>query len=431
MLTIMNSFTNKEEYLTYLRNNSYMPLGFQFSTNSIAFIPEKRPSIDPYTMDISLIMADEPTSTFAGVFTNNRIPSVPVILAKERMKQKYTQALLVNNRISNVATKDGMHHAAALCDDMGKQLSIDPSMVLSVSTGIIGWPLPIAEMLKALPQLARNLNNSTAIDVAHAIMTTDSFPKMRGSIDSDGSILAIAKGAGMIEPNLATMLVFILTDIDLKRKTAQKILFNAVDSSFNRISIDGDQSTSDMVLLLSSQKKRTPIDEKKFARNLTHICCQLAEDIVRNGEGVSHVIEITVSGAHNNQEARSLGKAILNSPLVGTAIYGNDPNIGRIICSIGDWADSSNINLDIKKMSIKIGDEIVFADGYINLDNTIENKISSYLQSMSINPRIKGFPQHFRKVVLTVALARGQAKQTVIGSDLSSEYIHENADYRS
>ena len=285
-------------------------------------------------------------------------------------------------------------------------------------------------MQEKIPELAKELSGDGALSFASGIMTTDSYPKLRSVSVGNGRVVGIAKGAGMIEPDMATMLAFIVTDLDVDRDTCRSVLSSAVSESFNCISLDSDQSTSDMALLFAS-KRRGAVDRSEFARAVEHICRQLAEDIVRNGEGVGHVIRVTVEGAGSDIDARLLGKAVVNSPLVKTAIYGNDPNVGRILGALGDCAGKHNLEFDPATVEILLGDTQVFSGGEFHLDRQKEIQLSSYLKRASMNPRVRGYPQHERNVELYVQCGQGAGSARVLGSDLSDEYVHENADYRS
>ncbi len=426
----MATFGSPGEYLTALAESTAPPAGFSLSTTRISFTPTERPTQEPYAMDLSLVLAEAPTDSFAFMCTSNRVAGASVQLARRRAGQPLFRGILVNNRIANVAVRRGLADAKELVLSLGERLGVPPEELLSVSTGIIGWRLPVPEMVAAFGPLADGLGGFGPPEIARSIMTTDSYPKCRTVEVGGGRITAIAKGAGMIEPNLATMLVFILTDLDLDRDVVRKALSEAVEESFNLISVDGDQSTSDLVALMSSRRgaKVTP---EEFGDALTGVCRAVAEDIVRNGEGAGHVIRVTVSGAKDGPEAGAFGKAVVNSPLVKTAVYGNDPNVGRILSALGDYAGNAGVDLDPDRLEIRVGEEPVYHDGAFDLNRDREQALSSYLQETAMNPRIKGFPQHDLAVEISVTMHRGGASATVIGCDLTNEYIRENADYRS
>ena len=426
----MESFSSEADYLEVLSKRAELPEGFQVSTGRLTFVPQERPTQEPYRMNLALLLADEPTDCFAGVFTRNAFPGAPVLMARERMRERLLRGILVNNKISNVCTATGVEDAEQLLRKLSPLVGVPSLELLSASTGIIGWSLPVPEMVSALPALVSGLHRGPADDFARAIMTTDSFPKARSVRVGEGTILAIAKGAGMIEPNMATMLVFIMTDVRVSRDDAQAALTDVAGRTFNRISVDSDQSTSDMAVLLSSGRKGS-VSSEAFSSALYDVCRQLSEDIIRNGEGTGHVMRVRVSGMRDETVATAAAKAIVNSPLVKTAIYGNDPNVGRIVSSLGDYAGNSGIAVDRKRLSIRLGEWEVFSNGVFHLDRTKEVDLSSYLQDVAMNPRVKGYPQHDRCVTIEVDFGLGQATSEVLGSDLSHEYVQENADYRT
>lgn len=423
-------FAHEREYLSFLETLDSLPAGFRTSTSRINFVPSERPSLEPYRMDLSLIVCDEPTDEFAAVFTRNAFPGAPVIIGRRRLDEPHISAVLVNNKISNVRAASGVQDALILADSVAGRLGVPSTQVWSVSTGIIGWKLPVTEMTAAVPAMVDGLSSDGSLPVARAIMTTDSYPKIRRVELGDGSIVGIAKGAGMVEPNMATMLVFLLTDLQVGREQMRRLLPRAVEPSFNSISVDGDMSTSDMAVLLSSQAAG-PVSEATFGSALTELCGLLAQDVVRNGEGTGHVVQVTVSGAESADLARQVGKAIVNSPLVKTAIYGNDPNVGRLISAVGDSMGSTNHAVDPDRVQLTIGGEAVYRDGAFAINRDTEVRLSDYLKGTALNPRLTGYPQHQRTVDILVELAAGEGRATVWGSDLSDQYVHENADYRT
>lgn len=431
----MEEYVSKIAYETALKKRALMPEGFTCSTSSLTFSPGEKPVKTPLQMNLSLILADRDITSFGAVFTQNLFSGAPVLLGKKRCTQPSIRGILINNKIANVCTKNGISDAEELLDHLGRILKIPGTSLIPASTGIIGWCLPVDEMKKALPGLAANLAaaklpGGSLFDVAMAIMTTDSFPKIRSACVGEGRISAIAKGAGMIEPNMATMLVFILTDIDIPRTILQQCLSDAVEVSFNTISVDGDQSTSDTALILSSAvKSYTSRDE--FQSALVAVCKDLADDIVRNGEGTSHVIKVMVKGDCDRKTGTGIGKAIINSPLVKTAIFGNDPNVGRIISAIGDFLGNHRVDVEIKTVSVKMGETEIFSNGAFMLTPAKEKKLFRYLKGAQLNPEKKGYPRHKKSVEIEVMIGYGENCYTVTGSDLTYEYVRENADYRS
>ncbi len=426
----MEHFPDQESYEAWLDRSCRLPDGFRVSSGSLTFVPRERPTLEPYRMNMSMILLDEPTDMFAGMCTRNAIVGAPVVIARELLQGRQTQGVIVNNRISNVCAPDGIEDAHRVQEATAARIGCDPTLIFPVSTGIIGWKLPVDDMLEALPAVCGGLQRYGAREFAQGIMTTDRYPKMAHAEVGNGRILGIAKGAGMVEPDLATMLVFIMTDIRVERAKLRAVFADAVDRSFNHISIDSDQSTSDMALLLSSGAAGTA-DDAAFASALCEVCRTLSLQVVRNGEGTAHVIEVTVSGLSTESACRAAGKAVVNSPLIKTAIYGNDPNVGRIVGALGDHASREGIPVQVELLEIRIGGELVFARGSFRLDREKEITLSSYLSKAAMNPRVRGYPQHDLCVQISIDFGLGPAESTVWGSDLSDEYVHENADYRT
>ena len=426
----MTTFTTSEQYEAYLNDQGNLPEGFRVATAGISFLPRERPVSSPLPMRMTLVLMDRPTENFGAMFTRNIIPGAPVIIGRRRLSASRVRGVLINNKVSNVCAPRGVEDAEALLDSLGAGLGVPGGEFFPASTGIIGWGLPFREMKAALPELTANLHTGSCLDAARAIMTTDSYPKLRSVRVGEGTLLGFAKGAGMIEPNLATMLVFLLTDIVVSREVLRRSLERAAEKSFNCISVDGDQSTSDTVLLLSSGIKPA-VPEEVFEPALQELCLGLARDIVRNGEGTGHVIRVSVTGAPDYETARNLGKAIVNSPLVKTAVFGNDPNVGRVVSAVGDFAGNAGLAVNQDFLRVELGAEVIFAGGAFRLDAEKEKRLSDYLQGASMNPERKKFPPHDRTVDIDVTLGDGNAGAVVYGSDLSYDYVRENADYRS
>jgi len=379
-------------------------------------------------MKLGLLVADKPCSSFAAVFTRNAFPGHPVVLARQRMQQATMQGVVVNNKISNVGAPGGLQHAIELSAEASHLLDIPQDALFAASTGIIGWSLPVNDMKAAMPALVEGLGSLTAVDFAQAIMTTDRYPKLRCQTLGAGSILGVAKGAGMIEPNMGTMLVFIVTDIHIDRDLLQPLLSRVVEQTFNSISIDSDQSTSDMCMLFSSSMHHG-VAVADFEAALIEVCKDLAADIVRNGEGTSHVLRCSVKGF--GDLCRSAGKAIINSPLVKTAMYGNDPNVGRIVAALGDFWGNAGKSLDASALFIRLQGIEVMTRGVFHLDAKGEQQLSAALKQAAQDPAIGSFPEHEHFVDLEIELQGGAGQATVYGSDLGYEYVRENADYRS
>ncbi|UCF96644.1 MAG: bifunctional glutamate N-acetyltransferase/amino-acid acetyltransferase ArgJ [Spirochaetaceae bacterium] len=424
----MAIFQSEEQYIGELKRRSGLPQGFSVATTTLDFVSREREQ--ELTMNLALLLLDQPSDRFAGVFTSNRFCGGPIVIGRRRIREKQLRAVLINNRVANVGAPGGVEDARKLCDTLGGLIGEAGERIMPASTGIIGWRLPVAEMTAALPKLIDGLRKDSALPVARAIMTTDSYPKLHREDLGQGSIVGVAKGAGMIEPHMGTLLVFLLTDLSMDRNELDRCLRSCVESTFNRISVDGDQSTSDMALLFSSGRKPA-VSEDSFREALEMVCSRLAEDVVRNGEGVGHVIRICLQGAPDPNTAAAAAKAVVNSPLVKTAVFGNDPNVGRIVSALGDFADAARFHLDLNRLRVSMGGVEIFAGGCFLLDTEKEARLNSYLKESALDALKKGFPEHDRQVLLEVDLGAGDARAEVLGADLSYQYVKENADYRS
>jgi glutamate N-acetyltransferase / amino-acid N-acetyltransferase len=431
-------FSSRSEHRAWLEKNSALPTGFKVGTTRFSFTPREAPK--PAKMTLTLIALDQPTDAFAAMFTKNAMPGAPVIVGRKRLGGDTLGAVIVNNKISNVCAPGGVETAERICAAVAEQLGIRSEQVLPSSTGVIGWSLPEQEIIAQLPQAVSTLRPGSILPAAEGIVTTDLYPKIRRADLHGGSIVGIAKGAGMIEPNLATMLVYILTDLQVPRATLREVLARAVDRSFNTISIDSDTSTSDTVALLSSQRVPCP-DLQAFENALTKVCSDLAEDVVRNGEGVRHVIRVRIQRAPTIELARALGKAIVNAPLFKCAVAGNDPNVGRLIQAIGKYAGAAGSTVDLSRLALKMGGLEIFSGGVFRLDPAKELALVEHLKQAELyassapkdgvfSPPID-FPPHERCVEIEVDLGTGGESAIVIGGDLTHEYVSENADYRS
>src|SRR3954454_9208719 len=285
------TFASREAHRSWLSGQAALPAGFRVGTTALSFVPAE--VAKPARMTLTLIALDRPTPDFAAVFTRNALPGAPVLIGRQRLAEPTLGAVLVNNKVSNVGAEGGVEIAERLCGAVASRLGVERTQVLPSSTGVIGWRLPVEAMLEAIPAAVAALTPGSGLPAAEGIVTTDLYPKVRRAAVGAGSIVGIAKGAGMVEPNMATMLVYILTDIAVPRAELRQMLHRAVDASFNAISVDSDTSTSDTVVALSSGA--VPFsDWGLFERGLHQVCRDLAEDVVRNGEGVRHVIHVTV-----------------------------------------------------------------------------------------------------------------------------------------
>ena len=431
------AFAGRAEHRAWLQAQAALPEGFRAGTATLEFVPVELPR--PARMNLTLLALDRSSPAFAAKFTRNAFPGAPVIAGRQRLDGAALGAIIVNNKIANACAPGGLEAAESICAEVGRLLGIDPREVLPSSTGVVGWRLPVEEMKRALPDAVASLQAQSVLPAAEAIRTTDLYPKIRRAEVGEGSIVGFAKGAGMIEPNLATLLVFLLTDVDVPREPLRQALDGAVERSFNNISVDSDTSTSDTVVLVSSGQRRG--SPREFQDALVRVCRELAEDVVRNGEGVHHVVRVRVQGAPSFEAARGVGKAVINSPLVKAAINGNDPNVGRLLCAVGKYAGAVGIPVDPARTIVRLGGEVVLEGGAMRLDPGKEQRLAARLKEAELYQSAPGpdgsfrppidFPPHERRVEIEIDLGIGHAECAVLGADLSHEYVSENADYRS
>lgn len=430
----MESFTSEAHYLKELESRAALPEGFRCSTAAITFFPRERAVARALPMNLSLILAEKETPDFAAVFTRNQFPGAPVRIGRRRLAEPAIRGILINNKVANVGTPRGEADAEELLGSLGGLLHVPPERLFAASTGIIGWELPRSEMAAAFPGLVAGQGAAgsagSILPVARAIMTTDAFPKVRRAAAGRGTILGIAKGAGMIEPNMATLLCVLLTDCAVPREVLREELAWCVDRTLNRISVDGDQSTSDSAFLLASGL-RGPVERSELRRGLQEVLAGLAFDVMRNAEGMGHVMRVSVRGARDEAAAVSVAKAIANSPLVKTAIFGNDPNVGRIVSAIGDHLGNAGETLDLGRIRVTMGGVEIFCAGGFRLDADKEDTLNAYLKDRAFDTKRVAWPQHERTVDIDVTMDGGSPAVEVLGSDLSYDYVRENADYRS
>jgi glutamate N-acetyltransferase/amino-acid N-acetyltransferase len=395
-------------------NTIHLPKGFNFSA---------LPSGIKVSGRLDLALVEAPLgATAAGLFTTNRVSAAPVEVGRAHLARTRgrVRAVIVNSGNANCATgKAGLRDCERVCRETARSLGIRTEEVLPSSTGIIGVPLPAEKIVAKLPELAaRREPTQQGMDrFARAIMTTDTRQKLASvsfhSGKSQVRLLGIAKGSGMIHPQLATMLVYLLTDVAATRAELQRLLRNACDQTFNCISVDGDTSTNDTVLLLASGQSGTALTNapvrRRFADALLSLCQSLAEQIVSDGEGVQHVIRLRIEQAKSRQEALQVARAIAHSLLVKTAWAGADPNWGRILAAVG----ACGVALDPNYVSIYIGKQMVCQRGVACPFD--ESRAHADLAQPRCDIRIR--------------LARGHAAASFITSDLTSEYVRINADY--
>lgn len=372
-------------------------------------------------LDMGLVFSATPAAC-AGVFTRNRVVAAPLQLTKPRIVAGRCQAILVNSGNANACTGEpGLEVARQSSDKAGQALGISSELVAVASTGVIGAPLSLEPFVSALPRLAKNLSETAVEEVATAMMTTDSFKKISATemeVDAQSCrILGLAKGAGMIHPDMATMLGFVLTDVQLETEQLQRLLKPAVDNSFNAITVDGDTSTNDMVLLLANGASGVRIaphssEEDRFALRLQQLLLDLAKMIVRDGEGATKLVEVRVEGAANPEEARSVARTIATSSLVKTAFFGEDANWGRIIAAAG----YSGVDVDQRKIDIFF-DDVQVAQAGLSVGPQAEEPATAVMQKEEFCVRLD--------------LGQGTAAASYYTSDLTYDYVKINADYRT
>ena len=373
--------------------------------------------------DLALIVAERSPAAAAAVFTKNRFAAAPVDLSRAALRRSggRVRAVVVNAGCANAITgREGMQAAIRVRDRAAALLRCPSSEVFVASTGVIGVVLPDAKIRAALPDAVARLSSGGIDAASHAILTTDVGPKVASATFRLGSrrgrITGFAKGAGMIHPNLATMLAFVMTDVAATPEYLRAALRAAADSTFNAISVDGDTSTNDTVLVMASGRLGNPElaasqDGEEFREALTAVCRELAWRIVRDGEGATRVMEITVRGAATAKEARLAANAIATSPLVKTALHGGDPNWGRILAAIG----RSGARISSGRVELSAGPVRLVAQG----------AAAPYRERDAARVFAR------ERVPVTADLGAGQASATVLASDLGHDYVSLNADYRS
>jgi glutamate N-acetyltransferase/amino-acid N-acetyltransferase len=369
----------------------------------------KNAGIKDETLDLAVIYSTV-RARAAAMFTRNRFPGAPVIVGRKHIADGFAQALVINSKNANVAMgQQGIDNAIESCRIVSRELGIDPYDVLPFSTGVIGRPLPMNKIRAGLRGIRDELKPNNLALAAQAIMTTDAYPKYVSRRVGSAMISGIAKGAGMIEPNMATMLVYLMTDAELPASALRPMLRRVVDRTFNCMSIDTDTSTSDTVVLMANGLAG-PVDLRPFESALYEVCEFLAREIVRNGEGATKLITVDVSSAKSRTQAKRVAKSVVNSPLVKTAVYGCDPNWGRVIMAVGKSFDK---NIEPGRVTVRFGETKVFELGS-PVDCDLE-ALRGYL----------GQPE----ILIGVDLGIGNATARVWGCDLTEGYIKENAYY--
>lgn len=383
----------------------------------------------PNRKDVLVMLLAE-GSNVAGVFTQNRFCAAPVTLCKDFLAQSHDnqhrgiRALLVNTGCANAGTgEDGLSRAQQSCESLASLLNINANQVLPFSTGVILEPLPVDKVIAGLPAAIANLQEDNWLNAAEAIMTTDIVAKGTSrQIQLDGktiTITGISKGSGMIHPNMATMLGYIATDAAVSQGALDSIIQYAVNKSFNCITVDGDTSTNDsLILMATNQAGNVQITEQSagFAAlrdALTEVAIELAQAIVRDGEGATKFMTVTVEGGKNEEECRKVAYAIAHSPLIKTAFFASDPNLGRILAAIG-YAGIDD--LDVNALQLYLGDVLVAEKGG-RAASYVEEQGAAIMQESDI--------------LVRVVLNRGTENITIWTCDFSYDYVRINADYRS
>jgi glutamate N-acetyltransferase / amino-acid N-acetyltransferase len=361
--------------------------------------------------DLALVRSLVPAAG-AAVFTTNRMQAAPVVVSREHLHRAQPQAVVVNSGVANAATgEQGELDARETAAVAAGYLELEPEQVLVLSTGVIGAPLPRKKVCAGLAAAVGALSVDGAEDAAEAILTTDTRPKQAVSRRQGFVVGGMAKGSGMIHPNLATMLAVLTTDFPLGPAEASAFLRAAVDESFNSISVDGECSTNDAVVLLANGSSGGDLDEAEFATALNEVCSGLAAQIVADGEGATMVAEIVVTGAANQAEAKAVARRVATSPLVKTALHGRDANWGRILAAAGSAPfNGGYAQLDPLRVSLEI-------DGVTVLDRGVPS---------GAEPSLDG-----DRVTIDLDLGVGRGVGAYLTSDLSADYVRINADYRS
>jgi glutamate N-acetyltransferase/amino-acid N-acetyltransferase len=372
--------------------------------------------------DLGLIYSEVPAQV-AGLFTTNAVKAAPVQLDMERIKRGLCQAIVVNSGNANACTGvQGLRDAKRVSSFLAKELEIDKRLVFPASTGVIGSLLPLKKIEEGIPKLVDQLGPEGWMNTVEAMMTTDTFPKVEvatGRIKGKQvTLCGMVKGAGMIRPNLATMLSFLVTDACIKAPLLQRMLEKTAEASYNRITIDGETSTNDTVLLLANGKAGHPSlsrmdrDGEAFQSMLSKVCRNLAGGVVKDGEGATKYVEILIQGARKKEDAKQAAYSVAHSPLVKTAFFGEDANWGRILCALGH----SGVPIVPNKIDLYF-DKVLIVKKGVGVGGPREEQAGRILKNRS-----------FR---VTIDLHQGKSQFSVLTTDLSLNYVKINASYRS
>lgn len=415
-----NKKNNSENNIKQIKGGICAAKGF-FANGIYSGIKKKKTS-----KDLAIIYSKSLCNA-AAVYTQNKVCGANIIVSKENLKNRHAKAIICNSGNANTCNKDGIEKAKAMCKGVADYLKISEKDVAVASTGVIGVPLPIEPILKNIKPLIDKAKNSAEAskNAANAIMTTDTFIKeIAFSFEIGGKevkIGGIAKGSGMIHPNMATLLAFITTDANISQKLLQKALREDIKNTYNMISVDGDTSTNDMVVALSNGEAKNPIIDKEgnnykiFCKALNMVNTYLCKSMAKDGEGATKLIECEVVNSKDIETARKIAKSVISSNLLKAAIFGCDMNWGRIACAIG-YADCKfDINKVAINVSSKFGNMNVFEKGYgLKFD---EKKALKILKE--------------KEIKITVNMNSGKNKATAWGCDLTYDYVKINGSYRS
>jgi glutamate N-acetyltransferase/amino-acid N-acetyltransferase len=378
------------------------PRGFRCASRNVGLKPEAK--------DLTLFVS-EVEANAAAVFTRNHFPGAPIILGRETIRAGRLRAIIANSKCSNVATgAPGVANARRMADAAAKELGTTADRVLVSSTGVIGVPLPIEKIEKGVVGMQGDLQDDPLVG-AEGIMTTDTFPKAFSCSVGDVTITWVAKGSGMIEPNMATMLAYIFTDAAFDAATLDRMLRAAMTRSFNMLSVDTDTSTSDTCAILANGLAGT-VDETAFQEALIAGCVKMTETLGRDGEGAEHLVRVTVRGARNDHEAKVIAKSVVNSPLVKTMVHGADPNVGRLLMAVGKCFDCTV--------------QPTTTDAWINGHQVVRGG-----ERMTFEDAVVREALGAEVVDLEIALGVGEARAVAYGCDLTKGYVEENASYYS
>jgi len=361
-------------------------------------------------------------SVTAGVFTKSLFAAAPVEVGKNHLSLSSPRYFVINSGNANAGVgEQGIDDALVCCKTLSEQTGVGPEAIIPFSTGVIGERLPVAKITNAYDRLLADLSESNWIDAAKGIMTTDTRPKIASrQIEINGNtvtLTGIAKGSGMIQPNMATMLCYLATDIKTKESTLQEMLKTAVDKSFNRITVDSDTSTNDSTMLTATGISEIDVDSdtdwrETFENALQDLCLTLAQGIIRDAEGVTKFITVNVRGGKNQRECLEIAYSVANSPLMKTALFASDANWGRIVMAIG----KADVDIDINKLDVHIGDTQLMSHGTKHKGFTEEAGAAVFSEE---------------EISISVNLNAGGFEETVWTSDLSHEYVRINAEYRT